>query len=360
MAPRSWEAFETDNPAQAIADRIGGRMPDHARIYDVGGIGDPQRFALQVAQGALLDRDVTPRRPRDIARLAQHPGPLMVVIPPRLPVAVIIASVVAVALNVAATFLLTPKLPGQNQTYESPNNSLASRSNRARPLQRICDIFGTVRSTPDLIAVPYSTFVNHQEVEIALMCIGRGSYEVSDIRDGDTMISSIAGASVAVYGPGTSPGNGDPETEIGTPIPDPVLSILKMNDVNGQVLRAPNSNAVQGNNSIRFVYPDQIESNEAGQDFTALFAPDDELTVSGANFGGGNQYRNLLKRARFYPDKRVEFDGYDPTTDFEVGQQVVLTNAVFTGTDIDGAPITVDLSGTYTIAALTATQMELS
>ena len=93
---------------------------------------------------------------------------------------------------------------------------------------RIPDIYGTVRSTPDLLCA-HRVFENHVEKEIAYMCIGRGAYEVSDIRDGTTPVADIAGASVAVYGPYTSPNGGQPQQVIGNQINVPVLMTKREN-----------------------------------------------------------------------------------------------------------------------------------
>jgi hypothetical protein len=102
---------------------------------------------------------------------------------------------------IAATLLLMPKVPSMdNQQAQSPNNGLAARSNRSRPNGRVPDIFGQVRSIPDLIGLPYRVYEEHRELEIAYMCIGHGAYDVTDMRDGDTLLSEIPLASAAVYG----------------------------------------------------------------------------------------------------------------------------------------------------------------
>jgi hypothetical protein len=337
LDPSRWEQVETDRPDKAIRERFtAAHRPDGVRIYDMRDIGDPARASLQALQGGLAERDITPRKGsrRDLARLGQHPGPLLVTVSPADPVTVIIASVVAVALSVVATFLLMPKMGG-NQTLESPNNSLSDRSNKARVMGRITDILGAVRCTLDLLAVPYTTFVNHQEVEIALMCVGRGAYEVDDVRDGDTLVSSIAGAAVSFYDPGTWPGNGVPFMEIGSPITDPVLSVIRMNDVNGQVLRAPNSNVLKGDDNIRFVYPDQIQRT-GGVDFTDYFDADDELTVTGAVITGVTPAPTVLTAsARFTSAGVIQFQSVNPSASFAAGNTITLQNGGYAGENVE-------------------------
>ena len=60
---------------------------------------------------------------------------------------------VSVAVSLAATFLLAPKMPdmGNQSQPPSPNNALAARTNSQRLGGRIPDIFGEVWSVADLI-----------------------------------------------------------------------------------------------------------------------------------------------------------------------------------------------------------------
>jgi hypothetical protein len=134
------------------------------------------------------------------------------------------AMVALAVLSLAATFLLKPKIPNvsiRNTTAESPNNSLSNRENAARPRARVPDIYGQVRSTPDLIAVPLRYYINHNEYELSYMCVGRGEYEIAridslgdsateaqkryDIRENTTPVHTISGTSVEVFEPYTRP-----------------------------------------------------------------------------------------------------------------------------------------------------------
>ncbi|HCA5279580.1 TPA: hypothetical protein MW254_003723, partial [Acinetobacter baumannii] len=57
---------------------------------------------------------------------------------------------------------------------------------------------------PDLIAPPLRYFQNNVEIEECLMCLGRGYYEISDVKEGETSINQIDGESVSVYDPNQS------------------------------------------------------------------------------------------------------------------------------------------------------------
>lgn len=96
----------------------------------------------------------------------------------------------------------------QNRTTKSPNNQLGARDNQVRVLERVEDIFGCVKSIPSLMMPTYFKYVNHRQVEYGYYCVGRGYYDVSELRDGDTLLSDFSRASAAVYAPFTSPQHG--------------------------------------------------------------------------------------------------------------------------------------------------------
>jgi hypothetical protein len=196
--------------------------PANARIYD----------------GAVaLVRDVTPCTACEVAALEELDNDhVIVVVYPDGPVALIIAAVAIVALSVALV-LLIPTVPTlSNRQFDGNSGQLTERKNAPRPNGRIPDIYGQLRVAPDLIAVPYTVFIANQEIEVAYMCIGRGEFEISDVRDDATLVSTIEGASVEIYGPGTSPNSGAPVQTIGSAIGRDVLTAKRITSVNGQVL----------------------------------------------------------------------------------------------------------------------------
>lgn len=152
--------------------------------------------------------------------------------------------IVAFVVVTVATILLIPKpvLPGNvNRTQQSPNNALGSRENQVRILERVEDIYGTVKSIPSLMMPTYNKYIGHRKYEYGYYCVGRGYHSLSQLRDGDTLISDINGASAAVYGPFTSPNSGHaPELLIGDAIIDDVLTVRRAIEVDGITLKAPN------------------------------------------------------------------------------------------------------------------------
>ena len=134
----------------------------------------------------------------------------------------------------------------QNRTTKSPNNQLGARDNQVRVLERVEEIFGRVKSIPSLMMPTYFKYVNHRQVEYGYYCVGRGYYDVSELRDGDTLLSDFSRASAAVYAPFTSPQHGAPQMQIGPAIVDPVLTAQRNEQVDGITLQPLNKLQIVG------------------------------------------------------------------------------------------------------------------
>jgi len=343
LDPNSWEQHFATDIREFLVERYGDKFPDTGRIYH-GHVS--------------VDHDITPSDERGIERLGELEGPFYVVIYPHDPITIIVAVVAVAAVAVAVSLALTPPVPSlRNTQSESPNNELSARENRARVGGRIPEIYGTVTSTPDLVAVPYKEFVDHQEVEYAYMCIGRGSYAIDadSIRDGETILSEIAGASVSVYGPGTSPNSGTPQLIVGSAINEPVWKVVRSNAVNGQELLAPDASNFSGLFNTKFVYPNQIVTTATGIDFTELFTASTSLIVSNATYtevvGSGS---TDTPTAKFTSAGTIVYSSGTPS--FSAGDVITVSPAVFL-TEVDTV---IDLSGTYTVSSVSSTTITLS
>ena len=335
MEPDTWTTHDVEDVRDFLMSQF-DVWPDTARIYH-----------KQVSS----HHDVTPSNEVEIEALGTLEGPFIVVVFPGEPITIIyaiVAIVVVAAVVMAAQNIPTPTL--RNTQNQSANNELSERSNKPRPLARIPDIFGTVRSTPDLISVPYKIFQDHEEVEYAYMCIGRGAYDVSDVRDDTTLAADIAGTSVEVFSPNTSPNSGHaPQLRVGQAINTPLLDVVRSNAVNGQVLRAPNDQSIVGFNNIYFAAPNEIRTSAF--DFTDKFAAGDALTITGSAVY--ETYINQTKTLYAYTNG---FRFVIPTTtlpaEYAVGAEVQLTGATFNTTDADGFwSGSYDLGGVYTITS---------
>ncbi|WPG35126.1 host specificity factor TipJ family phage tail protein [Variovorax sp. EBFNA2] len=154
------------------------------------------------------------------------------------------ANLLITAVLTVAQAILAPSrkpLSNVNRTQQSPNNALGARENQARILQRVEDIYGTVKSVPSLMMPSYVKYQSNQRVEYGYYCIGRGYYNVSDVRDGETEIGTITDASAAVYPPFHSPNDGSaPQLQIGPAIIDDIVSVRRSVETDGITLKAMN------------------------------------------------------------------------------------------------------------------------
>lgn len=320
------EYHSDENICDFLMGHFGDTFPETARIY---------------FHSICEENDITPQTPEDIAKLYTMQGEFFVVHYPQGIAALVVVLVVSLA--IALTY--KPPIPNialRNTQSPSPNNELAARSNTPRPNGRIPDIFGTVRSTPDLISVPYVTFENNVEVESAVMCIGRGNYEVHDAYDGETPITQIAGSSIEVYAPNIDIYSGTPYYAIGPAIAGLPLNIKKSNSINGQTLKPYNASSYVGDADIYFKSTGEIITT-SGVPFTQYFTAGDIIAISGASVA----FTNLDGTHSLVPNSASSFVFNDPETvipeEWLHATSVELIAATFT----NAVPTTKDLTGNY-------------
>lgn len=277
--PGEWEIIDAPGLIEEIARRYPVK-PKGLKIYCGGEITSLN--------------DVTPYDKASVDKLRALPGPFTVLVGPELTPFEWFMVIVTV-LSAILTFALRPKIPNaslRNTNQSSPNNELSNRSNRERPNERIPDIYGTVLAYPDLIGMPYSGFDDSgREFIVDLMCLGRGRYAIDEdnVKDGETTLSSIPGASCEIYRPYTSQNYGTPQLVIGDEIPEPMMKVFRSNDVVGQLLRAPNDNYSRGTGDIAFVYPNKIWYNPAGSrpQVGEVFRVGDTVDITNATYTDG-------------------------------------------------------------------------
>lgn len=338
---------QTDDIVALIREKF-SEWPKTARIYH---------------EFVAADHEVTPRDENGIVRLQTLTGIFYVVVLPGAPLIIPLAisaflSVISFILNSANPGVpVAPVSTQRNIAQSSPNNELSARSNSARLNGRIPDIYGTVRSTPDLIAVPYSIFVDHEEIEIAYMCIGRGEYDVTDPRDGDTAIADIEGAAVEVYGPFTSPNSGDsPQLSVGPAIDTAVANVSRLTAVNGQVLLAPNANGVRGDSNVRYASSAGdylIECSDPSIILSDFFTAGTSATITNGTFST-TRTQNVSADISTATFRLGSWAGGIVSDAFVVGGHVIIAGLTFN----DGVS-DIDLSGTYVVAALGSDYMDL-
>ena len=152
--------------------------------------------------------------------------------------AILIASVVLSVASAIYAYSSVRNIPDTADLGQSSNNSLAARTNKERPNQRIEDIAGQVQSIPTLIQLPYRKWVDNVEVEYSYMSVSVGSGVPVNAKDGDTNIEFMDGSGAQFYAPYTSPNTTlTPEYTFGESFSERVQIIRRSNEVDGgQVL----------------------------------------------------------------------------------------------------------------------------
>ncbi|MFH3826035.1 host specificity factor TipJ family phage tail protein [Acinetobacter nosocomialis] len=303
--------------------------------------------------------DITPNHPKrinaQIEQIQKLDGTFYVVIEPAIEPFTIFMIITAILAAYSVYTVLTMPKP-QAPVAGSSNNELSQRSNQARLNARIPDIFGRVRSYPDLIAQTYTIYKDGIEIEECLMCIGRGYFQILDMRDGDTDVANIAGTSVSVYDPFTSI-VGTPIYQVGEAFTELPKFVKTSASINGQTIELPNKAVLESSN-VWFQSPNLIKG--AGLDFTQNFAANDRVALSGAVYGV--QDVNLSGSIMVNEDKMVIIETSTNIDNPNLFKGLQLTGALVDIVTVTGTPPdevtetnTRDLSGQYVVSGVTKT-----
>ena len=305
-------------------------FPKHARIY----------------QNAWHeDNDITEKMQNDENYADSLDGNIIIVIYPSEPISAAIWALYAlVAVSLAASlymFLTMPK--PQRGGSESPNNELSNRQNSVRLNGRIPDIYGQVRSYPDLISETYTYYDGDGvEVERSLLCIGRGYYQIDDVKDASTDVDGIAGTSISIYDPNTSI-TGTPIYQSGRTFSDLPLAVIRSPSITGQTLDYPNDTKIESI-ELYFTYDGKIHL--PGGDLNTYFAAGDSIMISGANFGTLDQ--SFSGEYELNTDKKIVFESPIDYQNVSSYAGITLTSAlVETITTQEIPPVPPDTDPTY-------------
>ena len=314
---------------------------------------------------------------------------------------------VSILINIAISFVLSlvaqalapsPKLPENvNRTQSSPNNALGDRSNQVRLLQRVEDVYGTVKAIPSLMAPTYVKYITNQKFEYGFYCVGRGYYNLAELRDGDTLISDIPGASAAVYNPFTSPNSGTaPVQQIGPAIIDRVVSVRRAIEVDGITLKALNQIQLPVYANYRFTASpsgdtisqdrliDNIIRTVSGANFSAIVQVGGSIVVGDASYkptATGSITADAATNSFIDASGSGLFSGFAGSTTISVtgfgspsnagtftvssvsANAIVVTGRILVD-EVANATVTssatVDYSGVYTVAAVTDSVVTLT
>lgn len=193
---------------------------------------------------------------------SSHAGTFYILTPPTSPAQIAVTfGLLMVSVALGFLFPKDKKDPGRPPRQGSANNTLGDRQNTSRMLARIPDNYGRVRCTPDLVQLPWLFYDNNQQVEVCVMCLGQGTYDVlaADIYEGDTHVQATESISVEIYAPGQLPGLSIPQLRVGNTIPFSAYNVYKVDSVVGQTLFARNAFTIHG--SIPFPEMDTDDVN---------------------------------------------------------------------------------------------------
>lgn len=159
-----------------------------------------------------------------------------------------VSSIINIVPKVFSWLIKTPSAPSMvassvNNQAKSSNNSLADRTNKPRPGERVWDICGTVQSIPSDLMQSYNIYdENNKQYQYGYYYVARGevSIDVDKVTDSDTIYSTITGSSAEFYKPHVNPNSGEPYLTIGDAIEEPLYITVRSNSVDGLELKAPN------------------------------------------------------------------------------------------------------------------------
>lgn len=252
----------------------------------------------------------------------------------------VVSLVVSLAMTVY-TLLTMPK--NKDSEQGSSNNNLSNPQNQQRIGSRIPDIFGTVKAVPDLIAPGVNVYENNKQVEEQLMCLGRGYYSVSDIRDGDTPFDSIEGASISIYDPGVNIVTGVPHTQIGDNFNYAPFIAKPSKSINDQLLAVPNELAISSTD-LYFQYPNLIKSKTGN--VPGGLAANDQLLLRGGVFNISDQQISGATLVR--PSGTIEINSTQELINYSALNRIKIESLL--------VPLSADayasLAGTYNITSI--------
>lgn len=226
----------------------------------------------------------------DIAKLMQQSGEYTVLESVGEPVSTFIMaygawiSMAITVVGAVVAYTMTPKgtMSNVNRTQQSPNNSLSNRENTVRYGERVEDIYGTVLAIPSLMSPTYFKYIDNLKYEYGYYCVGRGYYNITDLKDAGSLISAISGSSARIFDPFNSPNYGVVKQTVGAPtVWDEVVTAERSVEVDGITLKALNQIQIQDGHFI--FNGGNITQYESQPNFASVLVNGEQLQVSGVN-----------------------------------------------------------------------------
>lgn len=193
--------IETPNPFDPLRDIrkhhfVGGITIRQWLEFTHPGFVEFDRPTICVCNGEALKR-------AEWGRVIQCNDIISFVGMPQGPAFLVVAIVIAVALAVATLLIPvdTPKTPGQTPASD-PVFTTKGQQNAIRLGEPIECHYGRNRIYPSYAARPYFQYINNDQFQYSLFCIGQGEYTIHEIQIGDTDIDSYQEVEYEVVPPG--------------------------------------------------------------------------------------------------------------------------------------------------------------
>ncbi len=259
---------DVENPLEYLKSEFKDGFPEHAKIY----------------KGTIaVENDITEKLQKDELLINLIDDDIWVVIWPAW-IQFVYYAVVALTAVLSVYMYLTMPQP-ETAVAKSPNNELSNRVNQLRLNGRVPEIFGTLRSTPDLISAPILYYRDDGiEIEDCLYCVTKGYVDVLDIKDGDTFGATIPDFQAAVYEPDSSILDA-PQIEVGDAFTDLPMIGRKSEAVTGQSLNDPTESVIDSVSSGTAYpqYPNRIYFPAGG--LNSAFSVGETVIVDAETFG---------------------------------------------------------------------------
>lgn len=118
--------------------------------------------------------------------------------------AILVIVIVAVAFVVGAMMKVNvPRIPGQIPEPD-PVYNITGQKNQMRLGYAIEVAYGRVRLWPSYAAKSYNQYINNDQWQFQLFCLGQGSFSIENVYIEDTQISAYQDVTMAIYQPGES------------------------------------------------------------------------------------------------------------------------------------------------------------
>jgi len=257
-----------------------------------------------------VKNDLTPKTREQAWELRNASGHYQVLCHAKDPLTLGIVAAVLPIGTAVYTYMNMPQMGDMpSDVGGSPNNSLAQRQNKHRVNGRVADIYGKQKSTPDLVGTVVRYYKDNVQTEECILSIGTGFFDIdeSKIKEGDTPVNKIEGASVSIYEPGQSIISDSPQIVIGQSFTELPIVAKQVSSIDGkQTLIPPNNDWVKYNNVV-------FNDNRIAVTETQSTTTDYEWS------GVGGGFFERMTGTLYADFTRV----------FTSGEQVIISNAIF-------------------------------